>query len=201
MKNEKMKRFLKKRNRAPLACLLAALLACLLAGCGAAANSGAKPDDGADAAARETPAAEAEIGIEIGRVAPNFTLDLRGGGTVTLWELRGKPVFLNVGATWCPPCQKELPDIQKAYELYGADVHFIGVDIGEEVSDVDDYFDGLACTYPIAFDPSGSIGADYGLDFIPLTWVLDADGVVTDYIAGGATFETFGDAIEKALKR
>jgi hypothetical protein len=94
-----------------------------------------------------------------------------------------------------------LPDIQKAYELYGADVHFICVDIGEPASDTDDYFDGLDYTYPIAYDPSGSIGVDYGVDFIPQTWVLDADGVIADYMAGGATFEVFSDSIERALER
>ncbi|MDR2132927.1 MAG: redoxin domain-containing protein [Clostridiales Family XIII bacterium] len=202
-----MKMIVKKRISASLCALLVFLLAATVSGCGGARTAGAASGGaeaaggGAESAGGANAAEEAEAGIDIGQIAPNFTLDLRGGGTVSLWDLRGKPVFLNVSATWCPPCQKEFPEVQAAYELYGEDVHFLGVDIGEPESEVDAYFDGFDCDYPMAYDPSGTISADYGIEFIPQTWVLDADGVVVDYISGGATLETFRDSIEKALDR
>jgi thiol-disulfide isomerase/thioredoxin len=181
--------------------LFALLFALAVAGCGAAPGGAEEEGSEAESAEAANAPAEADIGVDIGLLAPDFTLNLRGGGTVSLWDMRGKPVFINVSATWCPPCQTEFPEVQKAYELYGGEVHFIGIDIGESASDVDAYFDGFAYDYPIAYDPSGAINADYGIEFIPQTWVLDADGVVVDYISGGATLETFRDSIEKALKR
>ena len=52
------------------------------------------------------------IGLKVGQQAPDFTLELHEGGTVTLSQLQGKPVVLNFWASWCPPCVREMPDFQ-----------------------------------------------------------------------------------------
>ena len=140
------------------------------------------------------------VGIGIGQIAPNFTLDLRGGGSVTLWSLRGKPTFINVCTTWCPPCQDEFSEVQEVYARYGSQINVIGISIGESISDVDGYFDQFDYTYPIAYDPNNSIDPDYNIEFIPQTWVLDANGVIVDYISGSTTVDVFETSIEKALK-
>lgn len=144
----------------------------------------------------EQPAA----GIGVGQTAPDFTLDLRGGGSVSLWDLRGKPVLLNVCATWCPPCQAEFPEIQAVYKAYGDRAVILGVNIGEAESDVDNYFDPLGYTYPIAYDPYGAIDPDYNIEFIPQTWIIDANGVIVDYIPGAAAYDVFSASLDKALE-
>jgi len=139
------------------------------------------------------------VGIEIGQTAPNFTLELRGGGTVTLWDLRGTPVLLNVCTTWCPPCQQEFPEIQAIHKAYKGKVYVLGVDIGESVYDVDEYFNQFDYDYTIAYDPNGEIDYDYNIEFIPQTWVIDVNGVITDYIAGSTTYDEFSAALDDIL--
>jgi thiol-disulfide isomerase/thioredoxin len=139
------------------------------------------------------------VGIAVGQTAPDFTLSLRGGGSVTLWELRGAPVLLNVCATWCPPCQLEYPEIQAVHDAYAGRAAVLGVDIGESEADVDAYLDQFGYGYAIAYDPDGTIGGDYKIDFIPQTWVIDANGVIAGYIAGATDYGEFSAALEDAL--
>ncbi|MDR0220222.1 MAG: TlpA family protein disulfide reductase [Lachnospiraceae bacterium] len=146
-----------------------------------------------------TPPPDLPIGIEIGQVAPNFTLDLRGGGSVTLWDLRGMPLLLNVCTTWCPPCQVEFPEVQAVYEAYSGRAQVLGVSIGETVNEVDTYFNQFTYTYPLAYDPSGTIDADYHIEFIPQTWIIDARGVIVDYISGSTDLAAFSAALDKAV--
>ena len=139
------------------------------------------------------------IGIDIGQTAPNFTLNLRGGGSVSLWDLRGMPVLLNVCTTWCPPCQVEFPEIQAIHEAYSGQVKVLGIDIGESQPEVDAYFDRFDFDYAVAYDPDGEIDADYNIEFIPQTWIIGADGVIVEYIAGARDFADFSEALNKAV--
>ena len=68
--------------------------------------------------------------------APPFTVTDMNGQTVSLASLKGKPVFLNFWATWCPPCVGEMPDIQRMYAKYGDKVHFVIVNIDGTQPDV-----------------------------------------------------------------
>ena len=79
----------------------------------------------------ETPSVSSgpETGYSVGDIMPDFSVPLVGGGTFTLSEHRGKPVFINLFATWCPPCVGEMPDINKLYGEYGDQVAFIIIDI------------------------------------------------------------------------
>jgi hypothetical protein len=70
----------------------------------------------------------------------------------------------------------------------------------ETQAEVDDYFNQYSYTFPIAYDPEGNTDWDYKIDFIPQTWVLDADGVIVEYFAGAVTYTQFKSAIEKALR-
>ncbi|MDR1205037.1 MAG: TlpA family protein disulfide reductase [Peptococcaceae bacterium] len=155
---------------------------------------GAGYDSGQGGAFEQPP-----VGIGVGQTAPDFTLSLRGGGSVSLWDLRGKPVLLNVSATWCPPCQGEFPEIQAVYKVYGDRAVILGIDIGETESEVDGYYDRSGYTYPIAYDPYGAIGTDYNVEFIPQTWVIDANGVIVDYIPGAADYDAFSASLDQAL--
>jgi len=140
------------------------------------------------------------VGLAIGQRAPDFTLNLRGGGTVRLSDLRGKPVLLNFCTTWCPPCQREFPEIQKVADRYGSQIHVLGVSSGEYVSTVNAYFDGYpSLKYPLAFDPDFTVSEVYDIEFIPQTWVLDANGVIVDYIEGSSLESRFSQGLNKAF--
>jgi len=139
------------------------------------------------------------IGIKIGQIAPDFTLNLRGGGSVSLWDLRGTPVLLNVFTTWCPPCQAEFSDIQAIHEVYSGRAKVLGIDISESQTDVDAYFDRFDFDYAIAYDPAGEIDADYNIEFIPQTWIIDADGLIVEYKAGAGDFAYFSKVLDKAV--
>jgi peroxiredoxin len=139
------------------------------------------------------------VGINIGQTAPNFTLKLKGGGSVTLWDLRGKPVLLNIAATWCGPCLMELPDIQKIHNTYGTQATVLIVDGGEGEATVDAYFNKQGYTFAVAYDPDWSIDADYKIEFIPQTWIIDANGVITEYVPGSSNYRTFSAALDKVV--
>ncbi|MDR1604878.1 MAG: TlpA family protein disulfide reductase [Gracilibacteraceae bacterium] len=160
------------------------LLLTLLAGCaaGTVGNAGGSP--GAEAGGSPG-GAEAAIGLAVGQTAPDFTLTLNGGGEVTLSQLRGQPVFLNLFTTWCPPCREEIPALQKIYEEYGDRVSIIGVSVTESADVVAEFIAASGVGYPVALDPDGIVAADYDVQFIPQSWVLDSDGVIADYIPGG----------------
>jgi peroxiredoxin len=138
------------------------------------------------------------VGLEIGQRAPDFSLELRSGETIQLSDLQGKPVLLNFCTTWCPPCQIEFPEIQKVYESVGGSANVIGVDVGESVFEIEDYFKSYHYSYPISYDLDGSASDLYKIEFIPQTWIIDSKGVIVDYIEGSTTVNRFMSGLEKA---
>ena len=70
------------------------------------------------------------VGLEAGNKAPNFTLEIINGKKLSLWEFAGKkPVILNFWATWCPPCKKEMPLLQKYYEKNKDNIEILAVNM------------------------------------------------------------------------
>ena len=138
------------------------------------------------------------IGISIGQRAPDFSLELRGGGRFNLSDSLGYPVLINVGATWCGPCLYEMPDIQRAYEDYGTSVRFIVVMI-EYKDTVDGFFDDTSYTFPVAYDPDGIILDLYDIEFIPATWILGRDGVIIETAVGSEDYAFFSGWLDDAL--
>ena len=139
------------------------------------------------------------VGLQAGQQAPDFSLQLHSGEDVTLSELQGKPVVLNFYTTWCPPCQLEMPDFQKIYEEYGDLLHMLGVSAGEEIAVVDAFLAETGYTYPMAYDPAGTVSSAYSIDFIPQTWILDSDGIIVEYIAGMTTESALKEILDSLL--
>ena len=134
--------------------------------------------------------------------APNFTLDLLGGGEVTLSELRGKPVVLNVWATWCPPCRKEMPAIEKVYRSYKElGLVVIGLNLTSQDSEqaVSAFIQELDLTFPIALDRDGSVGDRYRPPGLPTTYFIDEQGVIQSVVVGGPMSETLIQSRVEAL--
>ncbi len=115
----------------------------------------------------------------LGKPAPDFEVPLLSGGTFRLSEHRGQVVWINLWATWCPPCRVEMPDIEAVWrdETRG-DLVVIAVDYAENQSTVTEFVDRLDLTFPIGMDPTGRVALQYRLAGFPSHFMVDRDGVV-----------------------
>jgi thiol-disulfide isomerase/thioredoxin len=114
----------------------------------------------------------------LGYLAPNFTLFDLDGRAVTLSELRGVPVLLNFWASWCPPCRKEMPDLQAFQEQYGDQVTVLGINWAEDPQTVRDFLDRYGITYTNVLDRQGKAFVSYRLTGIPTSFFLDEEGFI-----------------------
>jgi peroxiredoxin len=115
-----------------------------------------------------------------------FTLPDINGSQVSLGNLRGKIVFLNVWATWCAPCRKEMPSIERLHQHFaGQDlvVLTVSVDIAE-VSRVKAFVDKHGYTFPVLHDPRGDIMDWFGVRLIPVTYLIDKSGRIVGKAVG-----------------
>jgi len=140
--------------------------------------------------------------------APDFTVTDQYGVAHTLSDYRGKVVFLNFWATWCPPCRAEMPDIQKLYESYGgaedAEVVILavatpGVGGEQDEAGVIAFLDENGYTYPVAMDPTGQVLSDYGISAFPTTFMIDASGNVFGYVPGAISGEIMQSIIDQTI--
>lgn len=167
---------------------LAGLL--VLAGCAqkkpASPNGVAVPASSAPAAAPLPPAQASSLLQAVGMQIPkdelqatDFTLDALQGGRVSLSSYRGKLVFLNFWATWCPPCRSEMPAMQALYErLQARGLVIVAVDLAEDRQVVAEYIKSNKLTFPVLLDATGEVGGTYGAQSIPTTYIIDREGRV-----------------------
>ncbi len=119
--------------------------------------------------------------------APDFTLPDPGGKKVSLKDYRGKVVFLNFWATWCPECRTEMPDMERLYrEFKGQGFEIVAVNVKDKREDALAFVKKLKLSYPIAMDPEGEVGLLYGAFGMPATYLIDRKGVVLARMWGGA---------------
>lgn len=114
----------------------------------------------------------------VGRPAPDFTLPTLDGGEFRLSDQRGKPVVLNFWATWCGPCQRELPAIERAAEHYKDLVVFAAVDQAETIQTVQRFADKMGLTITVPLDGEQRVGERYNVMGLPTTYFIDANGVI-----------------------
>jgi peroxiredoxin len=151
--------------------LLIAALA--LAGCGAT----------------RTDANGVPMGMQVGQALPDAEFTTFAGEKVRLHELRGRPVVLNFWATWCGPCKAEIPMLQAAYAATDrTGFHLLAV-TEERESVVRDFIAAEGMVFPVLFDVGGRALARYGVQAIPTTIFIDADGVIAARHTGVLTSE------------
>jgi peroxiredoxin len=115
--------------------------------------------------------------------APDFTLQDLEGRRVTLSDYRGKLVFLNFWATWCPPCRAEMPSMEMLHQKLSDDgLEIVAVDIGETNQMVSDFVKSMELTFTILLDTRQKVSSIYGIRNIPTTFIVDKEG----WIAGRA---------------
>ena len=134
--------------------------------------------------------------------ARDFDLDLIGGGTVQLSDLRGKVVMVDFWASWCPPCRVEAPALAKVYqEFQGQPVEFLGVDIWDNIGDAELFLQQEGQAYPNGFDASGVVAIDYGVRGIPEKYFIDREGILVKKLSGPLTETTLRNTINELLER
>jgi cytochrome c biogenesis protein CcmG, thiol:disulfide interchange protein DsbE len=122
-------------------------------------------------------AAAAASGVAaMGKPAPAFMVDGLDGGTITA-DFHGKPAYINVFATWCPPCRGEIPRIVRAARQYDGRITVLFVDEQESPGRVQSFVRTFGMAQPIAID-QGQFAATYGLGSIPLSVFIDRHGIV-----------------------
>jgi len=145
--------------------------------------AGAKPD--LFARAGVMPADEA-------REAPDFSLSDLDGATVRLSDFGGRVVVLNFWATWCGPCVKEMPTLQRLREQLGdrgLEVLAVSVDVGDPKR-VADFADGYGWRVPILLDPMSTVAGAYAVRVMPTTYVIGPDGLIRGRSFGALEWDT-----------
>lgn len=99
---------------------------------------------------------------------------------VDLSRMRGKPVLVNLWASWCGPCRKEMPILQAAYHRYGARVQFVGLDTSDSAESAAKFLNETAVTYPQLADSDAVVLKRLRIPGLPVTVILRADGSVFD---------------------
>lgn len=141
--------------------------------------------------------------------AADFTLKDQYGNTHTLSEYKGKTVFLNFWATWCPPCKAEMPDIQKIYEEYqekGDDsLVILGIaapNWGQEQSreGITAFLEEMGYTYPVVMDTTGEMFMAYGISSFPTTFMIDKEGNVFGYASGQLSEDMMRSIIRQTVE-
>lgn len=129
-----------------------------------------------------------QVGTEIGEKAPDFTLPLINNEEISLSDLKGKKVFLNFWATWCPPCQTEMPAIQKLNDNHDS-IEILAVDLRENRGTVSEYLTKKSYNFRVALDTSAEVGNKYLIRGIPTSYFIDKNGVIMNKHIGALSYQ------------
>ena len=140
----------------------------------------------------------------VGATAPEYAARTLDGDTVSLAELRGQAVLLNVWATWCPPCRKEMPDLQALHEELGPrGLNVVGVSIDAAGADeiVREFLDEYGITYTILRDSDERVSSAFPAQGVPITVLIDPKGTIVWRHLGPLTADQpdLREALERAL--
>ena len=126
------------------------------------------------------------------KLAPNFILETVTGKKVSLKDFKGKAILLNFWATWCEPCKKELPSMQKIYEELSSDgVEVIAISIDRNKKKrVEKYIKKYNLTFPILLDPSQKVRKDYFILGLPTSYLIGGDGKLKGFISGAREWDS-----------
>ncbi|MEY4703930.1 MAG: Thiol-disulfide oxidoreductase ResA [Nitrospirota bacterium] len=131
------------------------------------------------------PVAERKV-VKLGEPAPNFQLRDLNGRQVALSDLRGKVVLLNFWATWCGPCRVEMPAMEKLYRAFSRnDFEILAVSTDAQGASITRPFQQENhLTFPILHDADYHVGLTYGARTLPMTFMVDRQGIVRHQIFG-----------------
>jgi thiol-disulfide isomerase/thioredoxin len=133
-----------------------------------------------------------------GQVAADFKLKSIDGKEFSLQDLHGKFVLLDFWATWCGPCRRDLPVIEKLHqEFRRKGLVVLGLDAGEEAETVNGFLATAKLSYPILLTPDSGVILSYGVKAFPTTVLIDADGKILLYHVGAGGEKALREGLAK----
>ena len=135
---------------------------------------------------------------------PRPTLDFQvedlAGDEVHLSDYRGKVVLVNFWATWCSPCQEEMPVLDAYYQAHhDAGFVLLGVNVSDRPPEAAAYFEEAGYSFPLVFDPPGNVLIDLGARGLPVSLLIDRDGHLVEKWVGPLTADTLDSTITPLL--
>lgn len=129
--------------------------------------------------------------------APDFVVENSKGSEVTLSSYFGKPIVLNLWASWCSPCKMEMPYFEEAYKE-NEDIQFMMVNMtsGDYMGDAKDLIKEEGYTFPVFYDIYGEAATVYGASSLPMTIFIDKNGDLVTYAVGALTKEQLQEGID-----
>lgn len=127
-----------------------------------------------------------------GFLAPDFTLQTTDGETVTLSNLRGQAVLVNIWASWCAPCRAEMPAMQRVYEDYkeqGLVILAVNSTVQDSAESAKSFASELGLTFPILLDVEGLVTRLYLVQGLPASFFIGRDRVIREVVPGGPMSE------------
>lgn len=140
-----------------------------------------------------------EEGVEVGKKAIDFEVELLTGEKVKLSDYLGKPIFLNFWATWCGPCVGEMPDIEMIKNEYGDKLVVLLINGGESKNDVQSFIDKKGYTFNVGLDERDEILTKYDSMYIPLSIFIDENGIIQERKVGALSEENMKNIIEDII--
>jgi cytochrome c biogenesis protein CcmG/thiol:disulfide interchange protein DsbE len=136
----------------------------------------------------------------VDRPAPGFVLQTFQGDTISLADLRDRPMVINFWASWCPPCRDEAPLLERTWRTYkNRDLIFLGVNIQDRKEDAVSYMREFDITFPNGPDPTGEITINYGVSGLPVTFFVSRDGKVVRRWVGALEHSVLIRSIEEIM--
>ncbi len=147
----------------------------------------------------------AEKKEEAGRAEPKkareFSIELFDGATFRLSEHRGSPIVLNFWASWCGPCKREAPELEKAFKKYSPrGVVFLAIAVQDTEEDAKKFIEEHGLTLPTGLDREQSVAELYGVMGVPTTFIIDREGMIRYTHLGAVTEELLEDELEELLQ-
>jgi cytochrome c biogenesis protein CcmG, thiol:disulfide interchange protein DsbE len=148
------------------------------------------------------PAGQTRAEPQVGSPAPPFELELAGEERqLSLASLRGKPVWVNFWATWCPPCRAEMPEMERLYRQHrDAGLEIVAVNVRESPARILDFTRELSLTFPTVRDPEGKVTDLYYVSGLPTHFFISRDGTIRAIHVGGLD-QAGGQSIETYLSQ
>lgn len=133
-------------------------------------------------------------GAKVGASAADFTLLDTEGNEVSLSDYKGKKIFLNFWATWCNPCKKEMPEMEKIHQKYD-DVIILAVNLDTK-KDIKGFMNEHELTFPALLDVEEKVNDQYEVVSIPTSFFIDEEGIIRKKIVGMLDYERMEENVE-----
>ena len=146
-----------------------------------------------------SPSIDPGADVDIGDPLPDFTLNGLDGEPVSLSDFRGSPLVLTFFASWCHPCEQEMPLLEDAHNEQPDDFDVLAVSYDDLENDSRAFVERLGVTYPVALDLEDQVKDVYGVRGIPQTFFVDADGVLQDRVFGITSRDALDEPLDALL--